>query len=174
MRFFLYLKKISLFDALGSCARWKALQSWALWLSFGTSSVKWVFNMQLALIPDQSLLLPVPSQRCYIGNGTDYRGTAKTTISGHSCLPWNSDLLYQELHVDSIGKALQLGLGPFPYCRWGKFLLVLYLCIQRWMCCGNKKSQGSQSRCYPCLRKAGLTLVISQPVKRDCTEEKVW
>uniref|UniRef100_A0A8C3QKH2 HGF activator n=1 Tax=Cyanoderma ruficeps TaxID=181631 RepID=A0A8C3QKH2_9PASS len=59
----------------------------------------------------------VPSQRCYIGNGTDYRGTAKTTVSGHSCLPWNSDLLYQELHVDSIGKAVQLGLGPFPYCR---------------------------------------------------------
>ncbi|XP_017583191.1 hepatocyte growth factor activator isoform X2 [Corvus cornix cornix] len=59
----------------------------------------------------------VPSQRCYTGNGTDYRGTAKTTISGHSCLPWNSDLLYQELHVDSIGKAVQLGLGPFPYCR---------------------------------------------------------
>ncbi|KAF4796499.1 HGF activator [Turdus rufiventris] len=59
----------------------------------------------------------VPNQRCYIGNGTDYRGTAKTTISGHSCLPWNSDLLYRELHVDSIGKAVQLGLGPFPYCR---------------------------------------------------------
>ncbi|XP_068870646.1 hepatocyte growth factor activator isoform X2 [Aphelocoma coerulescens] len=59
----------------------------------------------------------VPSQQCYTGNGTDYRGTAKTTISGRSCLPWNSDLLYQELHVDSIGKAVQLGLGPFPYCR---------------------------------------------------------
>uniref|UniRef100_A0A8C9UHR5 HGF activator n=1 Tax=Serinus canaria TaxID=9135 RepID=A0A8C9UHR5_SERCA len=59
----------------------------------------------------------VPSQRCYIGNGTDYRGTAKTTISGHSCLPWNSDLFYQELHVDSIRKAVELGLGPFPYCR---------------------------------------------------------
>ncbi|OWK59987.1 Hepatocyte growth factor activator [Lonchura striata] len=72
----------------------------------------------IVLLPtSQSLPLPVPSHRCYIGNGTDYRGTAKTTISGHSCLPWNSDLLYQELHVDSIGKAVQLGLGPFPYCR---------------------------------------------------------
>ncbi|KAJ7419036.1 hypothetical protein WISP_56455 [Willisornis vidua] len=58
----------------------------------------------------------VPSHRCYVGNGTEYRGIAKTTISGHSCLPWDSDLLYQELHVDSIGKAVQLGLGPFPYC----------------------------------------------------------
>ncbi|XP_029879241.1 hepatocyte growth factor activator isoform X3 [Aquila chrysaetos chrysaetos] len=59
----------------------------------------------------------VPSHRCYVGNGTEYRGTAKTTISGHSCLPWDSDLLYQELHVDSIEKAVQLGLGPFSYCR---------------------------------------------------------
>ncbi|XP_048797381.1 hepatocyte growth factor activator isoform X1 [Lagopus muta] len=59
----------------------------------------------------------VPNHHCYRGNGTEYRGTANTTISGHSCLPWNSDLLYQELHVDSVEKALQLGLGPFSYCR---------------------------------------------------------
>ncbi|XP_075276536.1 hepatocyte growth factor activator serine protease isoform X2 [Opisthocomus hoazin] len=59
----------------------------------------------------------IPSHRCYVGNGTEYRGTAKTTVSGHSCLPWNSDLLYQELHVNSVEKAVQLGLGPFSYCR---------------------------------------------------------
>ncbi|KAM6136046.1 LOW QUALITY PROTEIN: hepatocyte growth factor activator [Phoenicopterus ruber ruber] len=59
----------------------------------------------------------VPSHRCYVGNGTGYRGTAKTTASGHSCLPWDSDLLYQELHVDSVEKAVELGLGPFSYCR---------------------------------------------------------
>ncbi|KGL75838.1 Hepatocyte growth factor activator, partial [Tinamus guttatus] len=59
----------------------------------------------------------VPSHRCYVGNGTEYRGTAKTTISGHSCLPWNSDLLYRELHADSVEKAILLGLGPFSYCR---------------------------------------------------------
>uniref|UniRef100_A0A8C4TZA0 HGF activator n=1 Tax=Falco tinnunculus TaxID=100819 RepID=A0A8C4TZA0_FALTI len=59
----------------------------------------------------------VPSHRCYVGNGTEYRGTAKTTISGHSCLPWDSDLLYEELHVNSTEKAVQLGLGPFSYCR---------------------------------------------------------
>ncbi|KAF2983104.1 hypothetical protein EK904_011154 [Melospiza melodia maxima] len=70
-----------------------------------------------ALVGTMVLLPTVPSQRCYIGNGTDYRGTANTTISGHSCLPWNSDLFYQELHVDTIGKAVELGLGPFPYCR---------------------------------------------------------
>ncbi|XP_027692243.1 hepatocyte growth factor activator [Vombatus ursinus] len=59
----------------------------------------------------------VPGETCYLGNGTDYRGIAKKTISGQSCLPWNSDLLYQELHVDSVEKAVHLGLGPHSYCR---------------------------------------------------------
>ncbi|XP_009908400.1 hepatocyte growth factor activator [Dryobates pubescens] len=59
----------------------------------------------------------VPSHRCYVGNGMEYRGTANTTTSGYSCLPWNSDLLYEELHIDTVEKAVQLGLGPFSYCR---------------------------------------------------------
>ncbi|XP_072476187.1 hepatocyte growth factor activator isoform X2 [Notamacropus eugenii] len=59
----------------------------------------------------------VPGETCYLGNGTEYRGVAKKTISGQSCLPWNSDLLYQELHVDSVEKAVHLGLGPHSYCR---------------------------------------------------------
>uniref|UniRef100_A0A452S376 HGF activator n=1 Tax=Ursus americanus TaxID=9643 RepID=A0A452S376_URSAM len=59
----------------------------------------------------------VPTQRCFVGNGTDYRGVASTAASGLSCLAWNSDLLYQELHVDSVGAAALLGLGPHAYCR---------------------------------------------------------
>ncbi|XP_077731834.1 hepatocyte growth factor activator serine protease isoform X2 [Canis aureus] len=59
----------------------------------------------------------VPSQRCFVGNGTEYRGVASTAASGLSCLAWNSDLLYQELHVDSVGAAALLGLGPHAYCR---------------------------------------------------------
>ncbi|XP_044537704.1 hepatocyte growth factor activator [Gracilinanus agilis] len=59
----------------------------------------------------------VPRENCYFGNGTEYRGIAKKTISGQSCLPWNSDVLYQELHVDSVEKAVHLGLGPHSYCR---------------------------------------------------------
>ncbi|XP_055988928.1 hepatocyte growth factor activator isoform X3 [Sorex fumeus] len=58
-----------------------------------------------------------PAQRCFLGNGTDYRGVAGTAASGLSCLAWNSDLLYQELHVDSVGAAELLGLGPHAYCR---------------------------------------------------------
>ncbi|CAI5783566.1 hepatocyte growth factor activator [Podarcis lilfordi] len=58
-----------------------------------------------------------PSQRCYSGNGTDYRGIEKKTISGDNCLPWNSDLLYQELHADIVENPVQLGLGPHSYCR---------------------------------------------------------
>lgn len=59
----------------------------------------------------------MPSQHCFQGNGTGYRGVANTTTSGLSCLPWNSDLLYQELHVDSVATAALLGLGPHAYCR---------------------------------------------------------
>ncbi|KAK2492204.1 hypothetical protein MC885_012675 [Smutsia gigantea] len=59
----------------------------------------------------------VPTQRCFTGNGTDYRGVASRAASGLSCLAWNSDLLYQELHVDSVGAAALLGLGPHAYCR---------------------------------------------------------
>ncbi|KAF6371813.1 HGF activator [Rhinolophus ferrumequinum] len=59
----------------------------------------------------------VPAQSCFTGNGTDYRGVASTAASGLSCLAWNSDLLYQELHVDSVGTAALLGLGPHAYCR---------------------------------------------------------
>ncbi|KAM9238037.1 hepatocyte growth factor activator [Dugong dugon] len=59
----------------------------------------------------------VPAQRCFVGNGTQYRGVASTAASGLACLAWNSDLLYQELHVDSVGAAALLGLGPHAYCR---------------------------------------------------------
>lgn len=71
-----------------------------------------------------------------MGNGTEYRGVASTAASGLSCLAWNSDLLYQELHVDSVAAAALLGLGPHAYCRsalawpsgqgpfWGRELLT--------------------------------------------------
>ncbi|XP_045690034.1 hepatocyte growth factor activator isoform X2 [Phyllostomus hastatus] len=59
----------------------------------------------------------VPAQRCFTGNGTEYRGVASTAASGLGCLAWNSDLLYQELHVDSVAAAALLGLGPHAYCR---------------------------------------------------------
>ncbi|XP_010640070.1 hepatocyte growth factor activator [Fukomys damarensis] len=59
----------------------------------------------------------VPSERCFTGNGTEYRGVASTAASGLGCLAWNSDLLYQELHVDSVGTAALLGLGPHAFCR---------------------------------------------------------
>lgn len=62
-------------------------------------------------------VLTVPTERCFLGNGTEYRGVASTSASGLSCLAWNSDLLYQELHVDSVGAAALLGLGPHAYCR---------------------------------------------------------
>ena len=64
-----------------------------------------------------TVLPTVPSQHCFEGSGAEYRGVAGTAASGLSCLAWNSDLLYQELHVDSVGAAALLGLGPHAYCR---------------------------------------------------------
>ncbi|KAL8207670.1 UNVERIFIED_CONTAM: hypothetical protein K2H54_060521 [Gekko kuhli] len=58
-----------------------------------------------------------PSQRCYRGNATNYKGVMRKTTSGHHCLPWNSDLLYEELHLDTVENHVQLGLGPHSYCR---------------------------------------------------------
>lgn len=68
-------------------------------------------------VPHAWPLLTVPAERCFLGNGTEYRGVASTAASGLGCLAWNSDLLYQELHVDSVGAAALLGLGPHAYCR---------------------------------------------------------
>uniref|UniRef100_A0A8C6HWD1 Serine protease HGFAC n=1 Tax=Mus spicilegus TaxID=10103 RepID=A0A8C6HWD1_MUSSI len=59
----------------------------------------------------------VPTEHCFLGNGTEYRGVASTVAPGPSCLACNFDLLYQELHVDSVAAAVLLGLGPHAYCR---------------------------------------------------------
>ncbi|XP_036407537.1 hepatocyte growth factor activator [Megalops cyprinoides] len=58
-----------------------------------------------------------PEAECYENNGTEYRGTANVTISGARCLPWNSDLLNDELHVDNVENAALLGLGEHAFCR---------------------------------------------------------
>lgn len=58
-----------------------------------------------------------PEPECYRGRGADYRGLVGTTLSGASCLPWNSDLLYDELHVGTVVAAPLRGLGEHAYCR---------------------------------------------------------
>ncbi|KAK6493782.1 hepatocyte growth factor activator-like isoform X1 [Huso huso] len=58
-----------------------------------------------------------PEADCYQNNGTDYRGIAQITISGSTCLPWNSDILGEELHVESVNKRHALGLGAHAFCR---------------------------------------------------------
>ncbi|KAL6466613.1 hypothetical protein MHYP_G00244170 [Metynnis hypsauchen] len=58
-----------------------------------------------------------PEQKCYRDNGVLYRGTANTTVSGASCLPWNSDLLFDELTVDTVHSTTLTGLGDHSFCR---------------------------------------------------------
>ncbi|XP_028841055.1 hepatocyte growth factor activator isoform X2 [Denticeps clupeoides] len=55
--------------------------------------------------------------QCYEGNGTQYRGTANTTISGARCMPWNSDLLFNKLNMAAMQGADLKGLGEHAYCR---------------------------------------------------------
>lgn len=58
-----------------------------------------------------------PETECYNSRGTGYRGVVGTTESGAQCLPWNSDLLYNELHVGMVVASPLRGLGEHPYCR---------------------------------------------------------
>nr|XP_057922521.1 hepatocyte growth factor activator isoform X1 [Doryrhamphus excisus] len=58
-----------------------------------------------------------PDSECYNSRGTSYRGVASTAASGTQCLPWNSDLLYNELHVGTVAAAPLKGLGEHAYCR---------------------------------------------------------
>ena len=58
-----------------------------------------------------------PESECYTGRGTDYRGVVDTTLSGARCVAWNSDLLYDELHVGTVDDSPRKGLGNHAYCR---------------------------------------------------------
>ncbi|XP_061769828.1 hepatocyte growth factor activator isoform X2 [Nerophis ophidion] len=58
-----------------------------------------------------------PDSECYSSRGTNYRGMVSSTVSGTQCLPWNSDLLYNELHVGTVQAAPLRGLGEHAYCR---------------------------------------------------------
>ncbi|XP_039865715.1 hepatocyte growth factor activator isoform X1 [Simochromis diagramma] len=58
-----------------------------------------------------------PETECYSSRGTGYRGLVGTTVSGARCLPWNSDLLFDELHVGTVIASPVKGLGEHAYCR---------------------------------------------------------
>ncbi|XP_026209336.1 hepatocyte growth factor activator isoform X1 [Anabas testudineus] len=58
-----------------------------------------------------------PETECYNSRGTAYRGVVGTAESGARCLPWNSDLLHDELHVGTVVASPLKGLGEHAYCR---------------------------------------------------------
>ncbi|XP_014864911.1 PREDICTED: hepatocyte growth factor activator [Poecilia mexicana] len=64
--------------------------------------------------PDCSL---VPETKCYKSRGTGYRGIVGTAESGARCLPWNSDLLFDELHLGTVNASALKGLGEHAFCR---------------------------------------------------------
>uniref|UniRef100_A0A8C2KKU0 trypsin n=1 Tax=Cyprinus carpio TaxID=7962 RepID=A0A8C2KKU0_CYPCA len=58
-----------------------------------------------------------PEEQCYRDSGALYRGVASVTVSGSSCLPWNSDLLFSELTLETVESAARRGLGEHAFCR---------------------------------------------------------
>ncbi|KAF4071452.1 hypothetical protein AMELA_G00273420 [Ameiurus melas] len=58
-----------------------------------------------------------PEEKCYKDRGVQYRGTANVTLSGAPCLPWSSDLMYNELSPDTVHDASQRGLSDHSFCR---------------------------------------------------------
>jgi len=70
-----------------------------------------------------------PREQCYRDSGAEYRGVANVTVSGSSCLPWNSDLLFSELTVDTVDSAPLRGLGEHAFCRWLLRLLTVSSCL---------------------------------------------
>ncbi|CAL8327272.1 unnamed protein product [Lota lota] len=58
-----------------------------------------------------------PATKCYSSRGRSYRGVVGVSLSGARCLPWNSDLLHNELHVGTVKGASLKGLGDHNYCR---------------------------------------------------------
>lgn len=57
-------------------------------------------------------------QRCYsYDNATEYRGVEMRSRSGHSCLKWDSDILFREIHIGTQEDYTLKGLGAHSYCR---------------------------------------------------------
>ncbi|XP_059211012.1 hepatocyte growth factor activator isoform X2 [Centropristis striata] len=80
-----------------------------------TSTGKEVCNCRRGFSgPDCSF---APETECYNGRGTAYRGVVGTTVSGARCVAWDSDLLYDELHVGTVVASPLRGLGGHAYCR---------------------------------------------------------
>ncbi|TDH13028.1 hypothetical protein EPR50_G00052910 [Perca flavescens] len=56
-------------------------------------------------------------QKCVLGSGQSYRGTASVTKSGSRCLPWDSPVIKRKVNNAWRSNALEQGLGSHSFCR---------------------------------------------------------
>uniref|UniRef100_A0A8C9YFA9 Plasminogen activator n=1 Tax=Sander lucioperca TaxID=283035 RepID=A0A8C9YFA9_SANLU len=56
-------------------------------------------------------------QKCVLGSGQSYRGTASVTKSGSRCLPWDSPVVKRKVNNAWRSNALEQGLGSHSFCR---------------------------------------------------------
>lgn len=68
-------------------------------------------SLRLSFIPENN-------GDCYVGKGLAYRGTSSLTVSGASCLPWNSVALIGKVYTAWKTNAQTMGLGKHNYCRY--------------------------------------------------------
>ncbi|XP_072005389.1 tissue-type plasminogen activator [Engystomops pustulosus] len=60
---------------------------------------------------------PANTTDCYSERGTTYQGSGSTTLSGASCLRWDSPLLKKKQFSAWQGSARRFGLGSHNHCR---------------------------------------------------------
>ncbi|KAK1341885.1 hypothetical protein QTO34_016636 [Cnephaeus nilssonii] len=84
-------------------------------------SKPWCYVFKAGKYVPEFCSTPVCSQEkngdCYFGKGLAYRGTHSLTVSGTSCLQWNSMVLIGKINTAWKTNAQTLGLGKHNYCR---------------------------------------------------------
>ncbi|XP_055972887.1 tissue-type plasminogen activator isoform X1 [Sorex fumeus] len=118
----------------------------------------WCYVFKQGTYTPEFCSIPVCSaennEDCYSQTGVTYRGTHSQTMTGASCLPWNSRILVDKKYTAWSANSQALGLGKHNYCRnpdgdtqpWchvlkDRKLTWEYCDVPRCSSCGVRRSQ---------------------------------